>query len=556
MVTQGNVPGATYPHNAVVAYVHPSWWGGLTGYNFVDPGNTTQWIWESYYVVHPVEGDREFFERTFNVPTTPTSATLHITCDNGYEVDLNGSPIGSAQVRPCWLTDNLTDTCVDSGGWQSVETYSVTLHKGWNTLVIRAANELMESGSSTPEDNPGGVVYDLIYEYNCAASDSVDVIVNPTPVAFASSNSPIEEGSTLELAGGPDGMSSYSWTGPNGWSSLEQSPSIPSATTSMSGEYILTVTNSSSCQDTAIESVVVNAAAIPSVTGVDIYEDRICLQRADTMTPQVEYYAKVSVTLANNLEHLQTVQATLFYNPTGADDMAALTVGDTQTCAILSCAVGPSPVWSISSGTDTTWEIITDDCAQPLLDTTTGSWVFAFKPGKVAEENINPADWDVQGKAIRSPSQTGEAYARNKDMNWYGEIQVNTAEVNWGEVPLGLKFVDKPPQMVSIKYVANGPYYEDVRSENWTCGGETVTLSSGDPPAGSGEFALMADDTQTLGSAIPVTGTYDHMNDSRGLTTEGGVTIADNGLWLSLSASGIFPGTYNGTIHYQIVQRP
>ena len=96
MVTQGNVPGI-YPRNAVLAWEHPSWWPSLTGYNFGWPtDNVSQWIWETYYVVHPVDGDRVFFERNFDVPSTPTSATLHVTCDNGYEAYMNGFLLGSA----------------------------------------------------------------------------------------------------------------------------------------------------------------------------------------------------------------------------------------------------------------------------------------------------------------------------------------------------------------------------------------------------------------------------------------------------------------------------
>jgi hypothetical protein len=143
-------------------------------------------------------------------------------------------------------------------------------------------------------------------------------------------------------------------------------------------------------------------------------------------------------------------------------------------------------------------------------------------------------------------------------MNWYGEITVNTPSVDWGEVPLGLKFNDAPnPKTVSIKYIANGDYYEDIRSEDWAGVGETVTLDETgvDPPALPGMFALKADDTSVLGTAISVTGNYNHVNDTRGLTIEDGVTVNTNSLWLSLSATGILPETYTGAIYYQIAER-
>jgi len=554
MVTRGN--GAT-PHNAVLAWVHPNWWSGLD-YNFGYPNNTAQWIWESYQVVHPEAGDVVYFERSFDIATAPTNATLRITCDNGYEAYMNGIFLGLAQLTDYngipWEDSDLTDNWVASSGWQSVESYSPTLQIGTNILEIRAANEQTTGGTVTA--NPGGVIYELTYEYHCTASDSVNVIVNPRPTASASGNSPVEEGNTILLTGGPNGMSSYSWTGPNGFSSLAQSPSIPNATISMAGEYILTVTNSYGCQNNASVDVTVNPASIPTVTELEIYEDPGCTTIADSMTPQFTYYARLSVTLSNNLEHLQTVQVTLFYNETGADDMTAPTSGNTQTCAILTCGVGSTPTWTISSGAPTSWTIETGGCFQPPLNTTSGAWIFAFKPGKVATENIGVADWDAQGKAIRNPTQTGERYVRNKDMNWYGEITVNTPSVDWGEVPLGLKFEDTPnPEAVSIKYIANGNYYEDIRSEDWVGGSETVTLSTGDPPTNPGEFALMANDINEPSSAITVTSSYNHINDTRGLTTEAGVTITNNSLWLSLSEVGIAPVIYGGNIYYQIAER-
>jgi len=566
MVTQGNVPGATYPHNAELCWVHPNWWGGLTGYNFGYPGNTAQWIWESYYVVHPIDGDRVFFERNFDVTMIPTSAILHITCDNGYEVYLNGTFIGSAQVRPCWLTDNLTDTCVDSEGWQSVETYSVTLIKGWNTLEIKAANQSMGSGSGTPETNPGGVVYDLVYQYQCTASDSTEVAVNPTPVAWASSNSPVEVGSTILLTGGPDGMTSYSWTGPDGFSSFEQSPSIPNAVLSMSGDYTLTVTTSKGCQDDATVSVTVNPVSIPSVTALEIYQDSYCTIIAPSMTPQTTYYAKVSVSLATNLDRLQTVQVTLFYNPTGADDLVAPIIPNTQTCAILSCVVGATPIWSISSGSPTSWEVESGKCVQPQLDLPNGDWVFAFKPGKVAVENTGLADWDAQGKAIRTPSQTGELYLRNRDVNWYGEITINPPLlVDWGHIPLGFKFEDPPnPRTVNTVYISNGDYFEDIESSGtWQDPPppqpptNSVALDEvGENPPGAGLFSLKADNTIVYEDAIVVKSTqYQHINASGSLTGETGVTVNTNGLWLSLGSEDIWPVTYSGTIYYQISDR-
>jgi len=46
-------------------------------------------------------------------------------------------------------------------------------------------------------------------------------------------------------------MASYSWTGPNGFSSGLQNPVIPNATLAMNGTYTLTVTSDYGCADVA-----------------------------------------------------------------------------------------------------------------------------------------------------------------------------------------------------------------------------------------------------------------------------------------------------------------
>jgi hypothetical protein len=572
-VTQGNVQGASYPYSAAYAWVHGSWWSSLTGYTFDwSNGHTNtaaQWIWESYRPVHPVDGDIVYFQRSFTIPGTPTGANVYITCDNGYEVSINGHFLGSAQLLPGWGTGHLTDPYVPPSGWQTVETWTVPadwLISGTNTLNITGVNEQSDGG--TVDGNPGGIVYELVYQTisdcGCTATDSKTVTVNPSPVATASSNSPVAQGGTIMLYGGPDGMSLYSWIGPNSFSSPFQNPTIPSATGANAGTYTLTVTSPNNCSDNV--SVDVTVTAPPTVDAIEIYTDQGCTNTAFSMTPQTPYYAKVSITSNSNLSYLQTVQVTMFYND-GSHPDAPITA-NTQSCAILTCNVGPPTAWTIEPSNDiihpnnTTWQLLDTSCSQPAdLDVQTGYWVFAFKPGKVATESTTPARWDAQGKTINKNSQTGNLYVRNKAMNWYGEITITDPpdKVDWGEVPLGLKFEDTPnPKSVSINYVANGDYFEDVMSsENWTGAGQNVTLDyqgRNQPP--SGLFSLKADNTLNYNTSNIVSSTqYVHINAGGTQTTEAGVPVNTNGLWLSLSLEDILPITYSGAIYYQISDR-
>lgn len=283
------------------------------------------------------------------------------------------------------------------------------------------------------------------------------------------------------------------------------------------------------------------------------------------MSPLTTYYARARIDCnATPLSYLQQVQVILFYVSDNSSP-AAPTGGDTQTCAILRCSVGTPPTWPYDFGSPpsptTTWQLVTDNCSQPAdLTTTWGYWKFAFIPGKVAHESLSPAHWDIRGAATNkaTPPQTGEVYTIGKGMNWYGEITTpNLPSISWSPVPLGLKFSDAPnPKSLSITYIANGNYYENIRSENWTNGSETVLLdTTGNQPALPGRFALKANAVSDNSTWLTVTGGYGHMGSSGTITSEAGNPVTTNTLWLSLSDAGILPIPYGGNIYYQIAKR-
>jgi len=187
MVIAGNDSLATYPINSVEAWEpgpgYPndgpddsSWeasslWDSNTSYNFLTSG--AEWIWESYRVLHPVIGDVVTFEKPFVIPglytLSPTTGTIAITCDNGYIASILNSnstetEVARGQVADDFWMTNLTESFVNSQGWQSVETESLdgaSIGCGTNTLKIVAANEnYTDNGAGTISNNPGGLIYE------------------------------------------------------------------------------------------------------------------------------------------------------------------------------------------------------------------------------------------------------------------------------------------------------------------------------------------------------------------------------------------------------------
>ncbi len=100
----------------------------------------------------------------------------------------------------------------------------------------------------------------------CSASTTVNVTINTVDLPTAIANTPCV-GGVLNLIGGPSGMASYSWTGPNGFTSTEQNPSITAVTAAAAGTYTLTVTNSGGGSASTTVDVVINPLPAPAITG-------------------------------------------------------------------------------------------------------------------------------------------------------------------------------------------------------------------------------------------------------------------------------------------------
>ena len=106
--------------------------------------------------------------------------------------------------------------------------------------------------------------YTVVANNGCATSPATTtVIVNPTPVApTAGSNSAICEGSNLNLTASTIAGATYSWSGPNSFSSALQNPTISGATALAAGTYSLTVTVNGCISSIATTNVIINIPAI------------------------------------------------------------------------------------------------------------------------------------------------------------------------------------------------------------------------------------------------------------------------------------------------------
>ncbi len=178
-----------------------------------------------------------------------TTLSISVLANNPVTVNSNG-PLCAGQ------TLNLTASNGTSYAWTGPNGFTSTLQNPIiNNVVV---------------NNSGSYAVVVTNSNGCTSSSSLTVSINPNTPVTASSNSPICEGDNLTMntiAG-----SSYSWTGPNGFTSTIQNPTISNITTTSSGLYSVTVTNACG---TGTSNTQVQVGQKPTA-GITVTETVIC----------------------------------------------------------------------------------------------------------------------------------------------------------------------------------------------------------------------------------------------------------------------------------------
>jgi hypothetical protein len=210
-----------------------------------DGGDALSWLWSTGETTQSIMVNNS---GTYSVTITDQNG-CHSTCNK--EVTINPLP-------DCTITAPAAVCANSTGNFASVpdagvgSTYAWSVTNGNITGGQGTSSITWDAGSNNPA-TIGIVITDA---NGCLCSNNVDITINPVPTATASSNSPVCIGDTIQLTGGPDDMDSYSWTGPDGFTSDQQSPSIFNASMAMAGTYYLNVTKANCTSDNT--SILVN----------------------------------------------------------------------------------------------------------------------------------------------------------------------------------------------------------------------------------------------------------------------------------------------------------
>jgi len=254
-----------------------------------------------------------------SAPATPIAGSNTPVCA-GYSLNLNASTIAGATYSwtgPNGFSSTLQNPTISAAGATAAGTYTVTTNNGC---------------ASTPA--------------------TTAVVILPTPATpVASNDGPVCDGSNIDFSTPAVGGATYSWTGPNGFNSTSQNPTLAAANPAATGTYSVTITSGGCTSIAGTTAAVINA--IPSAPVVSS-NSPVCIAATISLSANTVAGASYSWTGPNGFT--STLQ-----NPSIASAVAAdggtysvtVTVnnctGPSGTTAVVVSPVPPTPVASSNS---------------------------------------------------------------------------------------------------------------------------------------------------------------------------------------------------------------
>ena len=234
-------------------------------------------------------GDGTYAYQWYNTSGSISGATGsvyqpgNLTAANAYHCVITSGSCGSANTSTTSISvySNLTATI--SGGTSPVcynaspGTFTATAAGGPGSFTYQwYDNNGIISGATASSYAPGNLAssngyYCAVTSGSCGTvnTSTTNISVDAETSATASNTGPYVVGQTISLSSGSAGATGYSWSGPLGYSSTTQNPTISGSTTGMTGTYTVTATNASGCTATASTSVTVATTASYTWTGAN-----------------------------------------------------------------------------------------------------------------------------------------------------------------------------------------------------------------------------------------------------------------------------------------------
>lgn len=299
-----------------------------------------------------------------------------------YAIVTNGATTVASSDSPRCVGDTLHLSATGDAG----DAYSWT---GPNSFSSSLQNPTISSVTT----NAGGTYSVIRVVTGCGTSavSQVSVTVNINPVTVASNNGPICAGQTLNLTATGDAGDTYSWTGPNSFSSTNQNPSISGATTAAGGTYTVTRTMNG-CSGQAQRTATVNANPTCSITGAGA----VCAQSTGNSYSGPGGLSYSWGVTGNGAIVGSTSSQSVSVNASNAGSFTlSLTVTDGNNCSAQcnkQVTVNTLPTATVSGTTNVCQG--SSATVQAIL-TGTANWILTWTDGVITTNSSSPATRSV-----------------------------------------------------------------------------------------------------------------------------------------------------------------
>lgn len=246
-------------------------------------------------------GSTTFYVANALYPTCRTATTFTVGSVGG---------IISSDASFCSLTNSGILTLSGHTGtiirWESSSDNFITTTNISNTTTTQTYSNLTQTTKYRA----------VIKNGTCAANTSTPATVSIL-IVTASSNSLVTAGGAINLTATTSGIT-FSWAGPNSFTSTAQNPIIPSANLAMAGIYTVNVSSTSgTCVATATTSVSVVIPTVANVVFVNIANAAAPTQNGTSWTMA---YSNLQAAITNAPTNAEIWVAQGIYKPTKTTD--------------------------------------------------------------------------------------------------------------------------------------------------------------------------------------------------------------------------------------------